>query len=40
VFESAPPPAGLQINAIWMLPVLVGAAGVGAFYIKTRMNKV
>jgi len=31
--------AGLQSSAIWMLPVLAGAAGVGAFYIKTRMNK-
>jgi len=31
--------AGLQTSAIWMLPVLAGAAGVGAYYIKTRMNK-
>ena len=31
--------AGLQTSAIWMLPVLAGAAGVGVFYIKTRMNK-
>ena len=31
--------AGLQTSAIWMLPILAGAAGVGAFYIKTRMNK-
>ncbi len=31
--------AGFQTSAIWMLPVLAGAAGVGAFYIKTRMNK-
>ena len=31
--------AGLQSSAIWMLPVLFGAAGVGAYYIKTRMNK-
>jgi len=31
--------AGLQSSAIWMLPVLAGAAGVGAFYIRTRMNK-
>jgi len=31
--------AGLQSSAIWMLPVLAGAAGVGAFYIKSRMNK-
>jgi len=31
--------AGLQSSAIWMLPVLAGAAGVGAYYIKTRMNQ-
>jgi len=31
--------AGLQSSAIWMLPLLAGAAGVGAYYIKTRMNK-
>jgi len=31
--------AGLQTSAIWILPVLVGAAGAGAYYIKTRMNK-
>jgi len=31
--------AGLQSSAIWMLPVLAGATGVGAFYIKTRMSK-
>ena len=31
--------AGLQSSAIWMLPVLAGAVGVGAYYIKTRMNK-
>jgi len=31
--------AGLQSNAIWMLPILAGAAGIGAYYIKTRMNK-
>ena len=31
--------AGFQTSAIWMLPVLAGAAGVGAFYIKTRMSK-
>jgi len=31
--------AGLQTSAIWIIPVLVGAAGAGAFYIKTRMNK-
>ena len=31
--------AGLQSSAIWMLPVLAGTVGVGAFYIKSRMNK-
>jgi len=31
--------AGLQSSAIWMLPVLAGAVGIGAYYIKTRMNK-
>ncbi len=31
--------AGLQSSAIWMLPVLAGVAGIGAYYIKTRMNK-
>jgi len=31
--------AGLQTSAIWMLPVLAGAAGAGTYYIKTRMNK-
>jgi len=31
--------AGLQISTIWMLPVLAGAAVVGAFYIRTRLNK-
>ena len=31
--------AGLQSSAIWMLPILAGAAGAGAFYIKTRMKK-
>jgi len=31
--------AGIQTSAIWMLPVLAGAVGVGAYYIKTRMNK-
>jgi len=31
--------AGLQSSTIWMLPVLAGAAGIGAYYIKTRMNK-
>jgi len=31
--------AGLQTSAIWIIPVLAGAAGAGAYYIKTRMNK-
>ena len=31
--------AGLQSTAMWMLPVVVGAAGAGAYFIKTRMNK-
>jgi hypothetical protein len=31
--------AGLQTSAIWMLPVLAGAVGVGTFYIKSRINK-
>jgi len=31
--------AGLQSSAIWMLPILAGAAGAGAFYIKSRKNK-
>ena len=31
--------AGLQTSAIWMIPVLAAAAGAGAYYIKTRMNK-
>jgi len=31
--------AGLQSSAIWMLPILAGAAGVGVYFIKTRMNK-
>ena len=31
--------AGLQTSAIWMLPVLAGAVGTGAYYIRTRMNK-
>ena len=30
--------AGLQTSAIWMLPVLAGAAGATAFYLKTRKN--
>lgn len=31
--------AGLQTSAVWMLPVLAGAAGAGAFYLKARANK-
>ena len=31
--------AGIQSNAMWMLPVLAVAAGGVAYYIKTRMNK-
>ncbi len=31
--------AGLQSTAMWMLPVVAGAAGAGAYFIKTRMNK-
>lgn len=31
--------AGIQSTAMWMLPVVAGAAGVGAYFIKTRMNK-
>lgn len=31
--------AGLQTSAIWVLPVLAGAVGVGSFYIKSRMSK-
>ncbi len=31
--------AGLQSSAIWMLPILAGVTGLGAFYIKTRMSK-
>jgi outer membrane protein assembly factor BamB len=30
---------GIQSSAIWMLPVLAGIAGTGAYYIRTRMNK-
>ena len=30
--------AGLQTSAIWMIPVLAGAAGATAFYLKTRKN--
>lgn len=31
--------AGMQGSAVWMLPVLAGVAGVGAYYIRTKMNK-
>jgi len=31
--------AGIQSNAIWMLPILAGAAGAGAYFVRTRMNK-
>jgi hypothetical protein len=31
--------AGLQSSAIWMLPALAGATGLGAYFIKSRMNK-
>ena len=31
--------AGIQSSAIWMLPAIAGAAGAGAYYIRTRMNK-
>ena len=31
--------AGLQSSAMWMLPLLAGTVAVGAFYIKTKMNK-
>jgi len=30
---------GLQSSAIWMLPVLAGAAGAGAYFIRARMQK-
>jgi hypothetical protein len=30
--------AGALTNAVWMAPVLAGAAGATAFYIKTRKN--
>ena len=30
--------AGAFTNAVWMAPVLVGTAGIVAFYIKTRKN--
>ena len=31
--------AGLQSSAIWMLPALAGIAGVGAYFIRSRMTK-
>ncbi len=31
--------AGIQSTAMWMLPVVAVAAGAGAYFIKTRMNK-
>jgi len=31
--------AGIQSSAIWMLPAIAGAAGAGAYIIKTRLNK-
>jgi len=31
--------AGLQTSAIWMLPVLAGAAGTGFYLVKFRTNK-
>ena len=31
--------AGTLTNAIWMAPVIAGAVGTTAFYLKTRMNK-
>jgi len=31
--------AGIQSNAMWMLPILAVAAGTVAYYIKTRTNK-
>jgi len=30
--------AGVQTSAIWMLPVLAGAAGATALYLKIRKN--
>ena len=30
---------GLQSMSVWMLPVLAGVAGVGTYYIRTKMNK-
>jgi len=30
--------AGVFTNAIWIAPVLAGAAGTAAFYLKTRKN--
>lgn len=31
--------AGIQAGAVWIIPLLAGAAGAGAFYIRTRMQK-
>jgi len=30
--------AGIQSSVIWMLPVLVGIVGAGAYYMRTRMS--
>jgi len=31
--------AGMQSSALWILPVLAGAAGAGAYFVRTRQNK-
>ena len=31
--------AGLQSSAIWMMPALVGIAGVGVYFVRAKMNK-
>jgi len=31
--------AGIQSSTVWMLPALIGIAGAGIYYIRTRMNK-
>ena len=31
--------AGLQSMSVWMIPTLAGVVGVGAYYIRTKMNK-
>ncbi len=31
--------AGIQSSAIWMLPVLAGALGAGAYFVRTRINQ-